>query len=117
MNVPKLQLKTRCERISERLLRLGKKWKAEHLEFIEQERKREAEMKIKEIETLTSDKHKIKRNLTTTKKPSQQKDEMNLQNFLKNENDLMLDKLRPKDKQFKPFTKDLRLVDAKYDPG
>lgn len=108
-----MQLKTNRERVSERLVRLGKKWETEHIEFVEQERKREAELKIKELEVLTSDKEKINRNISSMKKASNRKGEMNLQNFLKNETDLMLDRLKPKEKQFKPFTKDLRIVDAK----
>lgn len=106
-------MKTNRERVSERLLRLGKKWEAEHQIFVEEERKREAEMKIKELQVLTSDKEKIDRDVSTNKSAANRKGEMDMQNFLKNENNLMLDRLKPKEKQFKPFTKDLRVVDAK----
>lgn len=94
-------------------MRLGKKWEAEHIIYAEEERKREAEMKIKELEVLTLDKHKIDKEMTMAKKASHCEGEMNMQHFLKNENDRMLNRLKPKEKQFKPFTKDLRLVDAK----
>lgn len=106
-------MKTNRERVAERLLRLGKKWEAEHKISVEQERQREAEMKIKELEVLTSDTGKIDREISSKKKSFNRKGGMDLQNFLKNENVLMLDRLKPKEKKFKPFTKDLRIVDAK----
>lgn len=81
--------------------------------YAEEERKREAQMKIKELEVLTSDKQKIGKEMTMDKKASHGGSEMDMQHFLKNENDRMLNRLKGNEKQFKPFTKDLRLVDAK----
>lgn len=98
---------------------MGKKWEAERLIYEEQERKREAELKIREMELLTSDQEYLKQfenratNATIMKDRSCKENEMDLNNFLKNERVLMLTRLKPKDKQFKPFTKDLREVDAK----
>lgn len=124
------QLKTERERVAERMKRLGKKWEAEHLQWEERERQQEAEMKAKEMELLASDK-KCLRKLEksdgggggggvcgidggqATAEKSPRKGEMNIDDFLKKERQLMLTRLKPKDKKFIPFTKDLRIVDAK----
>lgn len=101
------------------MVRLGKKWEAEHILWEEKERKNEAEMKIKEeMELLSADKKFIKKNdRVDTRKTFEQcfgKNKMNMADFLAKEKALMLHRLRPKEKKFIPFTKDLRVVDAKF---
>lgn len=99
--------------------RLGKKWEAEHQLIEERERQQEAEKKVKEMELLASDKKCLRKlgksngggGLAAEKSP--RKGAMNMDNFLKKERQLMLTRLKPKDKKFVPFTKDLRIVDAK----
>lgn len=114
------QLKTERERVAERMIRLGKKWEAEHQQWEERERQQEAEMKVKEMELLASDKKclgKLEKGSSggggERADKSPRKGEMNMDNFLKKERQLMLTRLKPKDKKFVPFTKDLRVVDAK----
>lgn len=102
--------------MAERIIRLGKKWEAEHQMWEERERRNEAELKAKEMELLASDKKrmgKLRNNGGHVEKGAR-KGEMDLDNFLKKERQLMLTRLRPKDKKFVPFTKDLRVVDAKF---
>lgn len=111
------------------MIRLGKKWEAEHQQWEERERQQEAAMKVKEMELLASDK-KCLRKLEKGNvgggggcgssgagsgrvEKSPRKSDMNMDNFLKKEHQLMLTRLKPKDKKFIPFTKDLRIVDAK----
>lgn len=107
-------MKTNRERVSEHLLRLVKKWEAEHIMYVEEERKREAEMKIKELEVLTLDKPKVDKEMTMARRASSHcESEMDMEHFLKNENERMLNRLKLHVKQFKPFEKDLRIVDAK----
>lgn len=111
-----VQLKTERERVAERMIRLSKKWEAEHQLLEERERANEAQMKLKEMELLASDKKclgKLGNNSGRVEK-GPQKSEMNMDNFLKKERQLMLTRLKPKDKKFVPFTKDLRVVDAKF---
>lgn len=111
------QLKTERERVAERMMRLSKKWEAEHQLWEERERKNEAEMKVKEMELLASDKKCLRKSLASNNErveKVQQKGEMNMDTFLKTERQLMLTRLKPKDKKFVPFTKDLRVVDAKF---
>lgn len=101
--------------------RLSKKWEAEHQQWEERERQQEAEMKVKEMELLASDKKCLRKlekssgggcvGLAGDKSP--RKGAMNMDHFLKKERQLMLTRLKPKDKKFVPFTKDLRIVDAK----
>lgn len=98
---------------------MGKKWEVERLIYEEREREREAQMKIREKELLESDQAYIDSregrgiNVLSIKDKSYTKDERDLENFLKKENDLMMNRLKPKDKSFDPFKKDLRVVDAK----
>lgn len=111
------QLKTERERVSERIIRLGKKWEADNLLWEEKEKQKELEMKLKEMEILSSDKsyfsHLEKVNGRVNLAKDFQKTELNLADFLKKEKQLMLNRLKPKEKQFQPFTKDTRVVDAK----
>lgn len=99
------------------MIRLGKKWEAEHLLWEEKERQNEVEMKIKEMELLASDKSYVEKlEAVECRKALDKcfrKGEMNMVDFLKNEKELMLNRLRPKEKKFVPFTKDIRVVDAK----
>lgn len=103
------------------MIRLSKKWEAEHQQWEERERQQEAEMKVKEMELLASDKNRCLGKLEKSNRDggdgraqkSPRKGEMNMDNFLKKERQLMLTRLKPKDKKFIPFTKDLRIVDAK----
>lgn len=110
------QLKTHRERMADRLVCKGKKWEADRLAYMEQERIREAENKIREIELLNTDQAHLsggrfgKRNSRAMPRRSGGD---NLA-FWENERALMLKRMKPSDKQFKPFTKDLRIVDAKY---
>lgn len=113
------QLKTKRERNAERLIRQGKRWERERIKYEEKEREREAELKVRELELLASE---GKFNEKTESRgvrvlgiqDRQYTDaERDLANFLKKENDLMADRLKPKEKKFDPYTKDLRLVDAK----
>lgn len=110
------QLKTERERVAERMIRLGKKWEAEHQQWEERERQNEAQMKVKEMELLASDKKCLGKlgNINGRVEKGPRKGEMNMDNFLKKERQLMLTRLKPKDKKFVPFTKDLRVVDAKF---
>lgn len=113
----KFQLKTERERVAERIIRLGKKWEAEHQMWEEQERQNEAQMKVKEMELLASDKKHVKKLENSSAgraEKGSRKGEMNLDHFLKKERQLMMTRLKPKDKKFVPFTKDLRVVDAKF---
>lgn len=101
--------------MAERLVRKGKKWEADRLVYMEQERLREAENKIREIELLSTDHEQLasrrfgKRHSRAKPRPSNAGQE-----FWDSERALMMQRLKPSDKQFKPFTKDLRIVDAKY---
>lgn len=101
--------------MAERLVRKGEKWEADRLVYMEQERLREAENKIREIELLSTDHEQLasrrfgKRNSKAKPRRSNAGQE-----FWDNERVLMMQRLKPNDKQFKPFTKDLRIVDAKY---
>lgn len=110
------QLKTERERVAERMIRLGKKWEAEHQQWEERERQNEAQMKVKEMELLASDKKCLGKlgNANGHGEKSPRKGEMDLDNFLKKERQLMLTRLKQKEKKFVPFTKDLRVVDAKF---
>lgn len=103
--------------MAERMIRLSKKWEAEHQLWEERERQNEAEMKAKEMELLASDKKCLVKALANNNgriERGSQKGEMNMDNFLKKERQLMLTRLKPKEKKFIPFTKDLRVVDAKF---
>lgn len=74
-------------------------------------------MKMKERELLASDKKSLAKALASNNGRAErgaQRGEMNMDNFLKKERQLMMTRLKPKDKKFVPFTKDLRVVDAKY---
>lgn len=102
------------------MIRLGKKWEAEHQQWEVRERQQEAEMRVKEMELLASDKNRCLGKLEKGNRDGggraekiPRKGEMNMDNFLKKERQLMLTRLKPKDKKFIPFTKDLRIVDAK----
>lgn len=112
------QLKTERERVSERMIRLGKKWEAEHLLWEEKERQNEAELKIKEKELLSSDKSYIENLESGIEKLALdecfRKGELNMVDFLAKETALMLNRLKPREKKFVPFTKDIRAVDAKF---
>lgn len=112
------QLKTERERVSERMVRLGKKWEAEHILWEEKERQNEADMKIREMELLKADqKYVEKLESSESRKVLEKcfrKNEMNMVDFLAKERVLMLNRLKPKEKKFIPFTKDLRMVDAKF---
>lgn len=105
------KLKTKRERTAERLISLSKKWEAERLIYEEREREREAQLKIREMELLAADQKFIESresrgaNVLAIKNKSYTKNEMDLENFLKKENDLMIDRLKPKDTAFDPFTK------------
>lgn len=111
-------MKTERERVSERMIRLGKKWEAEHLLWEEKERQNEAELKIKEMELLSSDKSYIENLECGIEKLSLdkcfRKGELNMVDFLAKETALMLNRLKPKENKFVPFTKDIRAVDAKF---
>lgn len=100
------------------MIRLGKKWEAEHLLWEEKERQNEAELKVKEMELLASDKSYVEKLETLESRKALEKcftkGEMNMVDFLANERALMLNRLRPKEKKFVPFTKDLRVIDAKF---
>lgn len=113
----KFQLKTERERVSERMVRLGKKWEAEHILWEEKERQNEAEMKIKEMELLKADQSYVEKLESAESRKVLEKcfrkNEMNMTDFLAKERILMLNRLKPKEKKFIPFTKDLRMVDAK----
>lgn len=98
--------------MAERIIRLGKKWEAERQQWEERERQNEAQLKAKELELLTSEKKCMAKLENNEKGPRNV--EMNMDTFLKKERQLMLTRLRPKDKKFVPFTKDLRVVDAKF---
>lgn len=114
-----LQLKTKRERNAERLIRQGKRWERERLLYEEKEREREAELKVREMEMLASESkfdEKIESRgirVLGIKDKQYTEEEKNLAKFLKTENDLMADRLKPKEKKFDPYTKDLRIVDAK----
>lgn len=118
-NIVYLQLKTERERNAERLIRQGKRWERERHKYEEKEREREAELKVREMELLASE-GKFEENVERRgvrvlgiRDRQYTNAERDLADFLKKENDLMADRLRPKEKQFDPYTKDLRLVDAK----
>lgn len=99
------------------MVRMGKKWEAEHIRWEEEERQREAEMKVREMELLAADKSYSENIETELKKPlatSFRKNEMDMVEFLEKERELMTYRLRPKVPKFMPFTKDVRVVDAKY---
>lgn len=100
------------------MIRLGKKWEAEHSMWEEKERQNEADMKIKEMKLLSSDKSYVEKLETVESRKSLDKcyreGEMNMVHFLEKEKALMLNRLKPKEKKFEPFTKDLRVVDAKF---
>lgn len=114
-----LQLKTKRERNAERLIRQGKRWERERQKYEEKEREREAELKVREMELLASESkfdEKIESRGVRVLgiRDRQYTDaEKDLADFLKKENDLMENRLKPKEKKFDPYTKDLRLVDAK----
>lgn len=101
------------------MIRQGKKWEKERIIYEEKEREREAEMKVKEMELLASESKFIDSRehrgfkVLTIKDKKFTDGEMDLEIFLKKENDLMADRLRPKEKKFDPYTKDIRIVDAK----
>lgn len=99
------------------MIRLGKKWEAEHILWEEKERQNEAEMKIKEMELLSADKSYVKKLETIEARKAFDKcfgkSKMNMADFLAKEKALMLRRLKPKEKKFVPFTKDIRVVDAK----
>lgn len=95
---------------------MGKKWEAEHLLWEERERRHEAAMKQKEMELLQSDQNYIQQFESVRRKSLDNKipkAKMNMVDFLKGERELMMKRLRPKEKKFVPFTKDIRVVDAK----
>lgn len=118
MNDSKFQLKTERERVSERIIRLGKKWEAEHEQWEVKERQRETEMKIKEMEMLSADKSYFSQLESTDNRIDLENNylpsELNMVAFLRKEKKLMHARLQPKEKQFQPFKKDLRVVDAKF---
>lgn len=97
--------------------RLSKKWEAEHILWEEKERQNEAEMKIKEMELLSADKSYVTKIENTAARKAFEKSfgksKMDMTDFLAKEKALMMKKLKPKEKVFIPFTKDLRLIDAK----
>lgn len=111
-------MKTERERVSERMIRLGKKWEAEHILWEEKERQNEAEMKIREMELLKADQSYVEKLESVESRKVLEKcfrkNEMNMMDFLAKERVLMLNRLKPKEKKFVPFTKDLRIVDAKF---
>ncbi|XP_055305741.1 uncharacterized protein LOC129570229 isoform X2 [Sitodiplosis mosellana] len=111
------KLKTERERVSERMVRLGKKWEAEHILWEEKERQNEVEMKIREMELLKADQSYVEKLESAESRKVLEKcfrkNEMNMTDFLAKERILMLNRLKPKEKKFVPFTKDLRVVDAK----
>ncbi|XP_031632397.1 uncharacterized protein LOC116346466 [Contarinia nasturtii] len=111
------RLKTERERVSERMNRLAKKWEAEHILWEERERQNEVEMKLKEMELLSTDKSLVKKLENAEKRRALVKcfrrGTMNMENFLATETALMLNRLKPKEKKFIPFTRDIRVVDAK----
>lgn len=101
------------------MIRQGKRWERERHKYEEKEREREAELKVREMELLASE-GKFNENAESRGvrvlgiRDRQYTDaERDLADFLKTENDLMVDRLKPKEKEFDPYTKDLRLVDAK----
>lgn len=99
------------------MIRLSKKWEAEHQLWEERERQNEAQMKVKEMELLASDKKCLRKTMENSNgraEKGSRKGDMNMDNFLKKERQLMLTRLKPKDKKFVPFTRDLRVVDAKF---
>lgn len=104
--------------MSDRIIRLGKKWEADHLLWEEREKQKEVEMKLKEMEMLSSDKnyfaHLESVNGRVNLENKFEKTELNMVAFLMKERQLMLNRLKPKEKEFKPFTKDIRVVDAKF---
>lgn len=110
------QLKTERERVSERMIRLGKKWEVEHLLWEEKERQKEVQMKMRETELLSSDKSYAEKLESVESRIALEKcsrnSEMNM--FLAREKALMLNRLKPKENKFVPFTKDVRVVDAKF---
>lgn len=75
-------------------------------------------MKIKEMEMLSADKSYFSQlesidgrvDLENNYLPT----ELNMVAFLRKERKLMHARLEPKEKQFAPFKKDLRVVDAKF---
>lgn len=106
--------------MAEHLVRKGKQWEADRLAYMEQERLREAENKIREIELLNTDQEQLAgerfgnhKNRARARR-SNGGGGGNDMAFWENERALMLKRMKPSDKQFKPFTKDLRIVDAKY---
>lgn len=115
-----MQLKTKRERNAERLVRQSKKWEKERILFEEREREREAEMKVREIELLAAEgKYNENRegcgtNLLDIKSKQYRHGEIDLENFIKMENALMANRLKSDEMKFDPYTKDLRMVDAKY---
>lgn len=112
-----MQLKTERERVSERMIRLSKKWEADNLVWEEKQQKKQEEMKTKEMELLACDQSYAKKLEVAggcgPLDKSFRRNEMNMVDFLAKERKLMLHRLKPKEKKFVPFTKDLREVDAK----
>ena len=100
------------------MIRLGKKWEAEHILWEEKERQNEVEMKIREMELLKADQSYVEKLESVESRKVLEKcfrkNEMNMTDFLAKERVLMLNRLKPKEKKFVPFTKDLRIVDAKF---
>lgn len=113
------QLKTLRERNAERLIRQSKKWEREHHIYEEREREREAEMKIREMQLLASEgKFNAKQEsrgikLLNLQDKQRKSGQIDLENFLRKENDLMTNRMKSNEKKFDPFTKDLRMVDAR----
>lgn len=75
-------------------------------------------MKLREMELLSTDKSIVKKLENAEKRKALEKcfkkGEMNMMDFLAKETALMLNRLKPKEKKFIPFTRDIRVVDAKF---
>lgn len=104
---------------AERLVRQSRKWEKQRALFEQSERTRESQMKIREMELLRSE-AKLNEDLesrgvqlATVYDQQYRAGEIDLENFLKNESDLMANRLKSNETKFDPYTKDLRLVDAK----
>lgn len=105
--------------MAEHLVLKGKQWEADRLAYMEQERLREAENKIREIELLNTDQEQLAserfgKHNNNRSKARRSNGGNDMAFFMENERALMQQRMKASDKQFKPFTKDLRIVDAKY---